>query len=134
MPQSGLGSMQGSNEDSLPMKGHTRGGGRPTHSVTNSTDTQRGGTHPQCNPTNRHTNFLDTRNKQTKRTKPYIEAACCLKTQTCKQEYASARNIEPYKGLQKEKNFTKRNMSLLFVHAWAMPRTLYLSCGIPFPV
>ena len=34
MPQSGVGSMQGSNEDCLPMKGHTQGGGR-THSVTN---------------------------------------------------------------------------------------------------
>ena len=23
---------------------------------------------------------------------------------------------------------------ILFVRAWAMPRVLYLSCGIPFPV
>ena len=30
MPQSGVGSMQGSNEDCLPMKGHTRGGDAPT--------------------------------------------------------------------------------------------------------
>ena len=42
MPQSEVGSIQGSNKDFLPMKGHTRGGG----------------THPQCNPTNRHTNFF----------------------------------------------------------------------------
>ena len=40
MLQSGVGSMQGSNEDCLPMKGHTQGG-----------------THPQCNPTNGHTYF-----------------------------------------------------------------------------
>ena len=30
MPQSGVGSMQGSNEDCLPMKGNTRGGDTPT--------------------------------------------------------------------------------------------------------
>ena len=24
--------------------------------------------------------------------------------------------------------------SFLFVRAWAMPRILYLSCGVPFPV
>ena len=30
MEQSGVGSMQGSNEDRLPMKGHTRGGYAPT--------------------------------------------------------------------------------------------------------
>ena len=30
MPQSGVGSMQGSNEDCLPMEGHTRGGDAPT--------------------------------------------------------------------------------------------------------
>ena len=30
MPQSGVGSMQGSNEDCLLMKGHTRGGDAPT--------------------------------------------------------------------------------------------------------
>ena len=29
MPQSGVGSMQGSNEDYLPMKGHTQGGTHP---------------------------------------------------------------------------------------------------------
>ena len=39
MPQSGVGSMQGSNEDCLPMKEHTRGGGH-THNVTQRTDTQ----------------------------------------------------------------------------------------------
>ena len=38
MSQSGVGSMQGSNEDCLPMKGHTRGRGR-THNVTQQTDT-----------------------------------------------------------------------------------------------
>ena len=43
MPQSGVGSMQGSNEDCLLMKGHTRGGDTPTH--------------PQCDPTNGHTYF-----------------------------------------------------------------------------
>ena len=30
MQQSGVGSMQGSNEDCLPLKGHTRGGDAPT--------------------------------------------------------------------------------------------------------
>ena len=39
MPQSGVGSMQGSNEDYLPMKEHTQGGGH-THNVTQRTDTQ----------------------------------------------------------------------------------------------
>ena len=55
MPQSAVGSMQGSNEDSLPMKGHTRGGdtiypsertykfskrgGGRTDNVTQQTDT-----------------------------------------------------------------------------------------------
>ena len=56
MPQSGVGSMQGSNEDCLPMKGHARGGDAPTmapnerthvfsqgggrtHNVTQRTDT-----------------------------------------------------------------------------------------------
>ena len=68
--------MQGSTEGRLPPKDiqgvgggcthnvtqqtdtHTREGGR-THSVTKRTDTQ-GGTHPQCNPTNRHTHFFAT--------------------------------------------------------------------------
>ena len=40
MPQSGVGSMQGSNKDFLPMKGH-----------------RQGGTHPQCNSTNGHIYF-----------------------------------------------------------------------------
>ena len=48
MPQSGVGSMQGCNEDYPPMKGHTRGGG----------------THPQCNPTNGHTCFFDKQTNQ----------------------------------------------------------------------
>ena len=30
MPQSGVGSMQGSNKDCLPLEGHTQGGGAPT--------------------------------------------------------------------------------------------------------
>ena len=64
--------MQGSNEDCLPMKGHTRGGDTPTvlaiewthrgggrtFNVTQRTDTHiftMGGTHPQCNPMNGHT-------------------------------------------------------------------------------
>ena len=72
MPQSGVGSMQGSNE-----RTHTRGG--RTHNVTQRTDTHifteggdaptiypnerthtfsQGGTHPQGNPTNGHTNFF----------------------------------------------------------------------------
>ena len=57
MPQSGVGSMQGSNEYCLPMKGHTQRGGH-NHNVTQQTDTHiltGGGTHPQCYPTNRHT-------------------------------------------------------------------------------
>ena len=46
-----------------PTNGHTyfhRGGGS-THNVTQRTDTHiftGGGTHPQCNPTNRQTNFF----------------------------------------------------------------------------
>ena len=73
------------------------------------------------------------------------------KTQTCKQKYASARHIHAG-GIKKEKNTARRNMFspvcalsinsrlcikmsyLLFVRTWAMPRILYLSCGIPFPV
>ena len=68
---------------------HMRGG--RTHSVTDWTNTQMGGTHLQCNPTNGHTKGGRTHNvtqrtdtqiffEETKRTKPYIEAACCLKT------------------------------------------------------
>ena len=56
MPQSGVGSMQGSKE-----RTHTRGG--RTHNVTQRTDThifKGGGTHPQCNPTNGHTNIFWT--------------------------------------------------------------------------
>ena len=62
MPQSGVGSMQGSNE-----RTHTRGG--RTHNVTQRTDTHiftGGGTHPQCNPTNGHTNFFLQTNKMDK--------------------------------------------------------------------
>ena len=44
MPQSGVGSMQGSNEDSLPIKGHTRGGDAPT--VLPIERTHRGGDAP----------------------------------------------------------------------------------------
>ena len=55
MPQSGVGSMQGSNKDCLPMKGHTRGGDAPT--VLPIEWTHRGGMHPQCYPTNGHTYF-----------------------------------------------------------------------------
>ena len=44
MPQSGVGSMQGSNEDCLPMKGHTRGGKAPT--VLAIEQTHRGGDAP----------------------------------------------------------------------------------------
>ena len=47
--------MQGSKEDCLPMKGHTRGGDTPT--VLAIEWTHRGGTHPKCNPTNGHTYF-----------------------------------------------------------------------------
>ena len=62
--------MQGSNENCLQMKGHTRGGEAPT--VLPFEHTHRGGTHTQYNPTNRHTNFFGhtkQTNKQTKRTK-----------------------------------------------------------------
>ena len=66
-------------------------------------------------------------------------------TQTCKQEYASARHIEPCRGFKKEKYCTVCALSIysrlcikmssfLFVRTWAMPRILYPSCGIPFPV
>ena len=50
--------MQGSNENCLQMKGHTRGGEAPT--VLPIEHTHRGGTHTQYNPTNRHTNSFDT--------------------------------------------------------------------------
>ena len=55
MLQSRVGSMQRSNEDCLPMKGHTRGEDAPT--VLPIERTHRGGTHQQCNPTNGHTYF-----------------------------------------------------------------------------
>ena len=55
MPQSGVGSMQGSNEDCLQIKGHTRGGTHPQcYQLKGHTE---GGTHPQCNPTKGHTIF-----------------------------------------------------------------------------
>ena len=62
MSQSRVGSMQGSNEDCLPLKGYTLGG---THQQCYQLNGHReGGTHPQCNPTNGHTNFfIDTQNK-----------------------------------------------------------------------
>ena len=71
MPQSGVGSMQGSKERTHTRGGRTRnvtqqtdthifkGGGR-AHNLTQRTDTRifpRGGTHPQCNPTNENTYF-----------------------------------------------------------------------------
>ena len=43
MPQSGVGSMQGSNKDCLPMKGHTRG---DTPTVLPIERTHRGGDAP----------------------------------------------------------------------------------------
>ena len=61
--------MQGSNEDCLPMKGHTRGGNAPT--VLPIERTNRGVTHPQCNPTNGHTEGGRTHNV-TKRTDTHI--------------------------------------------------------------
>ena len=47
MPQSGVGSMQGSNKDCLPMKG-TQGGDAPTMKPNEQTHiySQRGGGHP----------------------------------------------------------------------------------------
>ena len=69
MPQSRVNSMQGSNKGCLPMRGHTRGRDAPT--VLPIDWTEGGGTHPECNPINGHTNE--------QRTKPYIEIACCLK-------------------------------------------------------
>ena len=39
MPQSGVGSMQGSNEDCLPMKGQTRGGTHTQYNIPQRTDT-----------------------------------------------------------------------------------------------
>ena len=90
MPQSRVGSMQGSTEGSLKPKvvfhqrssstkgrlppkdlqgGRTKNvtqrtdthkGGGRTHSVTKRTDTQGGGMHPQCNPTNGHTKLTVT--------------------------------------------------------------------------
>ena len=79
MPQSGLGSMQWKTRRKdtptvLPNVRTDRGG--RTHSVSKWTDTQ-GGTHPQCNPTNGHTLFFS--HVTHTRTKPCIEAACCLK-------------------------------------------------------
>ena len=49
MPQSRVGSIQGSKEDCLPMKGHSRRGDAQT--VLPIERTNRGGTHPQ-NKTN----------------------------------------------------------------------------------
>ena len=54
--QSGEGSKQRPNEDCLPMKGHRQGGETPT--VLPSERTHRGGTQPQCNPTNGHNLFF----------------------------------------------------------------------------
>ena len=55
MPQSGVGSMQGSKGDCLPMKGHTRGGMHPQCDQLNGHT--EGGMHPQCNTTYEHTYF-----------------------------------------------------------------------------
>ena len=65
MPQSGAGSMQGSNEYCLPMKGHTRGGDAPTMLPIERTDRgQRGGrTHNVTQHTD--TQFFFGRNKLT---------------------------------------------------------------------
>ena len=54
MPQSGVGSMQGSNKDCLSMKGHTQGGDAPT--VLAIEQTHRGGvhTHNVTQRTDRH--------------------------------------------------------------------------------
>ena len=63
-------------------------------------------------------------------------------TQTCKTEYALARHIEPWWGIQRrENNTTKQNMSramcALSIYSrlcMKMPHILYLSCGTPFLV
>ena len=66
MPQSGVGSMQVSNKDCPPMKGHTQGGTHPQcYQLNGHTE---GGTHPQCVPTNRHTIFFDKLTKLTDKT------------------------------------------------------------------
>ena len=73
MLQSRKSSMQGSNEDCLPMKGHTQGEDAPT--VLPIEWTHMGGTHPQCNPTNRHTYFHrggGRTHNVTQRTDPHI--------------------------------------------------------------
>ena len=64
MPQSGVGSMQGSKEDCLPMKGHTQGGDVPVPTMLPIERTHRGLTHPQCNPTNGHTTFFWTKQNE----------------------------------------------------------------------
>ena len=63
MPQSGVGSMQGSNEDCLPMKVHTQGGYVPTVLPIERTH-KGGGTHPQYNETQQKDTqlFLDETN------------------------------------------------------------------------
>ena len=38
------------------------------------------------------------------------------------------------KSLDLTSRLCMKMLSFLFVHAWAMPRILYLSCGVPFPV
>ena len=56
MPQSGVGSMQGSNEDCLPMKGHTGGGDAPT--VLLIERTHRGGDALTMKPNKRTNKFF----------------------------------------------------------------------------
>ena len=65
MLQSGVGSIQGSNKDCLPLKGHTRGGWGRTHSVTNWMDTQRGGRTHNAQRADTHIFFLTHETKQT---------------------------------------------------------------------
>ena len=62
MPQSGVGSMQGSNGDCLPMKGHTRRGDAPI--VLPIERTHRGGDAP-TKQTNERTHKFFGRNKLT---------------------------------------------------------------------
>ena len=84
MPQSGVGSIQESKEDCLPMKGHTRGGGdAPTIYPDERTPIfSQGGTHLQCNPTNGNTILtkLTKLNKRTDKAIYILRQHAALKT------------------------------------------------------
>ena len=72
MPQSRVGSMQGSNKDCLAMRGQTRGGDAPTVLTIERT-------HKRGDVTQRTDTHFFLPHVTHTRTKPNIEVACCLK-------------------------------------------------------